>query len=260
MRQMKPEDRIIVAADFEPSSEEGGKINPTDKVVEQVLSLARELEGTGVYIKVNSALVSDGSKMISNLHDLGLRVFADLKLNDIPKTMEYYAKLMHYHKPELLTVMCSSGIDGMRSVADVFQDLPDTEILGVTVLTSLDEETCKTIYGKSLEDAVQSFAKMAEDAGLQGLILSTKEALAVRSVLGDSLTLNTPGIRPEWSIVPDDDQSRFMTLVNALKQNINRFVIGRPITLAAPNDEGRPQSPREAVERTLEEIRAHVAG
>jgi len=249
MKELKPEERLIVAADFSPG--EFGGIKGVEK---KVLALAEELEGFGVYIKVNAVLRALGYGLIVKLHDLGLKVFADLKLIDIPNTMRIDSEFLAQVKPEILTVMCCAGIDGMNAVQHVLGD--KTEILGVTVLTSLNEEECQGIFTCSTKAGVLRFARMAQLAGLGGLILSPKEVDVLKGRFELTLSLNTPGIRPVWSLVEGDDQSRVLTPQKAIKNGAVRIVMGRPIVKAEPNDKGLPQSPREAVERTLEEIKA----
>lgn len=241
-------DRLIVAADFSP-----GKFGGIEGVRAQILTLARELEGLGVYIKVNSALRALGYPLVVELHDLGLRVFADLKLIDIPTTMQIDAEMLKEVRPDILTVMCCAGIDGMHTVQEV---LSDTEVLGVTILTSLNEEECQQIFTCSTKAGVLKFARLAQLAGLQGLILSPKEIEILTGRFELVLSLNTPGIRPAWSIVEGDDQARVLTPRQAFENGADRIVLGRPVTQAKPNNQGLPQSPREAVELTLEEIRS----
>lgn len=242
------EERLIVAADYSPK-EYGG----IQGVKKKVLDLAIDLK-EGVYVKVNSILRAIGYDLIVMLHDLGLKVFADLKLIDIPKTMKIDGEMLKEVKPEILTVMCCAGVDGMRDVQETLKGI--TEVLGVTVLTSLDEKKCKEIFVCSPKAGVLKFAHMAQSAGLGGLILSPKEVEIIKSEPKlASLILNTPGIRPEWSVVKGDDQARVVTPKKAIESGADRIVIGRPITQAGPNDKGLPQTPREAVERTLEEIR-----
>jgi len=249
MRELKPEERLIVAADYSPN--DFGSIQGVES---KVLALAKELEGLGVYIKVNSVLRAVGYGLITKLHNLGLKVFADLKLIDIPNTMRTDGEMLAEVKPEILTVMCCAGIDGMNAVQKVLGDT--TEILGVTVLTNLDEKECQGIFTCSTKVGVLRFARMAQSAGLGGLILSPKE---VDDVLNErfepTLSLNTPGIRPAWSLVEGDDQSRVLTPQKAIENGAERIVMGRPIVKAGANDKGLPQNPREAVERTLEEIK-----
>jgi len=236
---MELSERLIVAADFDPRKIIGGLAGVENKV----LALANELKGLGVIIKVNSFLRMYGYELINILHGSGLKVFADLKLIDIPATMEIDAALLEQFKPDLLTVMCCAGIDGMHIVQ---KTLPDTKVLGVTVLTSLNEEECQAIFTCSTKAGVLRFARMAKLAGLGELILSPKEVEVVKDRFELQLGLNTPGIRPVWSLVEGDDQSRVLTPEQAIRNGAQRIVIGRPITQA--------ENPREAVERTLEEI------
>lgn len=246
-KELRLEERLIVAADFSPK--DFGGISGVKK---RVIELAQDLEGLGVYIKVNSVLRAAGYDLINQLHDLGLKVFADLKIIDIPNTMATDAEMLAEVKPEILTVMCCAGIDGMHIVQ---QNLPNTEVLGVTILTSLNEEECQAIFTCSTKAGVLKFARMAQLAGLGGLILSPKELEVVANRIELNLSLNSPGIRPLWSIVEGDDQSRVLTPQKAIENGAKRIVLGRPIVQACKNDKGFPQNPREAVERTLEEIK-----
>lgn len=237
-------DRLIVAADYDPR-----KVGGQRGVFEALNKLATQLKGTGVIIKVNSALRADGYNLILGLHKLGLRVFADLKLCDIPETMETDAALLAEYHPEFVTVMCCAGIDGMSRVQKVLGS--ETRVLGVTVLTSLGEEECQAIFTCSTKAGVLRFARMAQLAGLPDLILSAQEAEMVRQHKELVLSLNTPGIRPAWTLVANDDQTRIMTPGNAIKAGANRIVIGRPVTQA--------KDPVDAVNRTLDEIQQGLA-
>jgi len=240
---MNLSERLIVAADFDPRKV-GGLVGVRNKV----LTLANELKGLGVIIKVNSFLRAYGYELIDVLHQLELKVFADLKLIDIPATMEIDAAMLLDHKPDFLTVMCCAGIDGMNAVQ---KTLPNTKVLGVTVLTSLNEEECQAIFTCSTKAGVLRFARMAKLAGLGELILSPKEVDVVKDRFELQLGLNTPGIRPVWSLVEGDDQSRVLTPEQAIRNGAERIVIGRPITQA--------KNPREAVEKTLGEIQKGFA-
>lgn len=246
------EERLIVAADFHPK-----KCGGISGVKAKVLSLAQELEGLGVYIKVNSILRAIGYDLIVQLHELGLKVFADLKLVDIPNTMATDGAMLAEVHPEIVTVMCNADIKGMHAVHEALKG--KTKVLGVTVLTSLNEEDCQAVFTCSTRAGVLRFARLAQGAKLEGLILSPKEVDVVINRFELSLELNTPGIRPKWSIIGEDDQSRVLTPKDAIKNGADRIVIGRPIVQASPNNDGFPKSPREAVERTLEEIREGIS-
>lgn len=230
--------RLIVAADFDPIPE--GVSDVRDKV----LRLADNLKDSGVIIKVNSILRATGYSLIAELHDAGLKVMADLKLIDIPQTMQFDGAMLRQYAPEFLTVMCSVGIDGMSRVRAGVGAA--TQVVGVTVLTSLDEEESQAIFGLSTKAGVLQFARMAQLAGLEALVLSPQEAAMLQKHSELELDLITPGIRPEWSQVLGDDQKRVMTPGEAIQAGVKRIVVGRPITQA--------DNPRDAVERTLEEI------
>lgn len=234
--------RLVVAADFDPRGHGG-----VSGACAAVIVLARQLRDTGVVIKINAILRAEGYRLISELHALGLGVFADLKLNDIPQTMIADAGMLGELKPEIVTVMCSAGAVGLRSVKEVLGAA--TTVLGVTVLTSMDEAQCRTVYKSRPRDAVIRLARLATAAKIDGLILSPQEVGAVRAVsklIG--LERVTPGIRPVWAQVAHDDQKRVATPAEAIRAGATRIVVGRPITQAA--------DPRAAVQRTLDEIAA----
>lgn len=242
---MKIAERLIVAADFDPRTC-GGLGGAHGKV----LALAESLQGLGVIIKVNSILRAYGYGLIQQLHDLGLRVFADLKLNDIPETMELDAAMLAVLKPEILTVMCGASSLGMRRVKDVLGD--QTLVLGVTVLTSMDKPHCNAVYVTDPEETVVRLARLAFVGHADGLVLSPQEVATVRAVQElDAFRLVTPGIRPAWASVAGDDQKRVATPAEAITAGAERIVVGRPITQAT--------DPRAAVERTLAEIEAALA-
>lgn len=248
---LTPAERLIVAADFKPPVGMEGPIDQKGSphlrywVENHVLALADSLKGTGVYLKVNSALRACGYELISKIHSRGLRVFADLKLFDISETLATDGVLLGEAKPELLTTVCVAGVTAMQALK---AELPDTEVLGVTVLTSLKDADTQAMFTCSTEEAVMRFAQVAANAGIDGLISSPKEAEVLRAKFGIVLSLNTPAIRPTWAIVPGDDQNpdRIMTPAKAIKAGADRIVVGRPIVKA--------EKPYDAVMRTIDEI------
>lgn len=241
---------MIVAADFKPHpiSIEYAENAASARV--QVLDLARRLKGTGVYLKVNSALRAYGYGFIDEIHSYGLKVFADLKLFDIKETLETDGECLRKWRPELLTVTCAAGVTGMQALQAA---LPDTEILGVTVLTSFGDADTQEVFACSTDEAVMRLAGIAAEAGIGGLILSPREAERFRTEFGVTMSLNTPGIRPSWAIVHGDDQNpdRIMTPARAIEAGADRIIVGRPITQA--------KNPYDAAMRTIEEIVAVVA-
>jgi orotidine-5'-phosphate decarboxylase len=247
MEELTPTERLIVAADFKPHSV---TISGRADVRSQVLTLADGLKGTGVYVKVNSALRACGYGLISEIHSRGLRVFADLKLYDIGETLATDGVLLREVKPELLTVVCSAGIKAMRMLK---AELPDTEVLGVTVLTSLKDDDTKMMWDQSVAYTAARLAHLVVDSDMDGLICAATEAEMMRDIIGVNRTINTPAIRPVWAIVPGDDQNpdRIMTPAKAIKAGADRIVIGRPIV--------RDKNPHDAVMRTIDEISKALA-
>jgi orotidine-5'-phosphate decarboxylase len=237
---LTPAERLIVAADFKPTAPDG-----KDWVKAQILALADSLKETGVYLKVNSALRACGYNLIGEIKSYGLRVFTDLKLIDIAETLSTDGVLIREAKPELLTTMCVAGLTAMQALK---AELPNTEVLGVTVLTNLKEADTNDMFHATVEAAVMKFALIAETAGVDGLICSPTDIAFIRSVVKKEMTFNTPAIRPMWAIVPGDDQNpdRIMTPAKAIKAGADRIVVGRPIV--------RAEKPYDAVMRTIEEI------
>lgn len=232
---LKPEDRLVVAADFKGDSE---------SVRKKALELATGLQDLEVYLKVNSALRACGYDLINEIHAYGLRVFADLKLYDIPETLATDGELLRKVRPEIVTAACACGARSLTALRDALP--PDSEILGVTVLTSMDEGEVDIVFGTRTKDAVGCLASVAESAGLRGLVCSGHELAYLREHYGDTFTFTVPGIRPAWASVANDDQRRTMTPAEAIRAGADRIVVGRPIT--------QVENRREAVKRTLEEI------
>ncbi|MCI0565314.1 MAG: orotidine 5'-phosphate decarboxylase, partial [Nitrososphaera sp.] len=191
-------ERLIVAADYKPTQQVD-----KEEVLLKVLQLAEQLADTGVYLKVNSALRAYGYGLIQEIHNRGLKVFADLKLTDIDETLATDGALLNLWKPELLTIMCSTGTKAMKALK---VQLPETEILGVTVLTSLTDEDMRAMFTISddtdvdAENIVLRLARVGQQAELDGLISSAKEVGALRGEFGALFSLNTPAIRPWWSV------------------------------------------------------------
>jgi len=110
--------------------------------------------------------------------------------------------------------------------------MPRPILLAVTVLTSLsDEDLIEVGINSETKAQVAKLAKLAQDAGMDGVVCSAHEIKVIRSVCGPDFTLVVPGIRPEWA--GGDDQKRTLTPAEALGAGADILVIGRPITAAA---------------------------
>lgn len=216
-------ERIIVALDC-----------PHDEALE----LADRLSGKATWLKVGMTLYyACGPAIVQELKDRGFKVFLDLKLHDIPFQIEGAAYNAAMTGADMLTMhtlggrqMLESGQKGaMRACADRGADSIIT--LGITVLTSMDEEALKTIgIDRSPSDQVELLAQVAKDAQISGVVASPQEAEMLRSILGDNAYIVTPGIRPAGSAA--GDQSRIATPKFAFDAGASHIVIGRPITKA----------------------------
>jgi len=159
----------------------------------------------------------------------GRDLFLDLKLHDIPHTVAGAAAAVAPLAPDYLTVHASGGHAMVRAAVDA---LPDTQIVGVTVLTSLgDTDLASLGVAGPASDVVRRLALLAVEAGARALVCSPREVADVRREVGPEITLITPGVRP--ASVGLDDQARTATPEQALSNGADLLVIGRPITGAA---------------------------
>jgi len=196
---------------------------------EEVLTVIDPLRTTGCILKVNDLLVAKGTEwLIPRLSTYG-RVMADLKGHDIPNTVSNIAKHCRQCPPWAVTVHASGGEEMLKGVKHTLEGLP-TMVLGVTVLTSLDEEACIAIYNRGTQDEVRRLAAIANDAGVDGLVCSPQEVGFLRK-LYPKLMLVTPGIRSVG--VSADDQERIGTPAEAIRNGANNVVMGRQILRAA---------------------------
>ena len=156
-------------------------------------------------------------------------IFLDLKLHDIPATVAGAAAAVAPLRPAYLTVHASGGAEMIAAAAAA---LPDTRIVAVTVLTSLDAEALHRIgiSGTPTQAAVR-LASLAVEAGARAIVCSPQEVAAIRAVVPHDIVLITPGVRPLGADV--NDQRRVATPQQALADGADLLVIGRPITAAA---------------------------
>lgn len=171
-------------------------------------------------------------------------LFLDLKFHDIPNTVAGAVKATsHRLKPAYINVHASGGYDMMVAAKQACH--PDTKLLAVTVLTSMDHRALhQTGQGNNPKQQVENLAQLTKDAGLDGVICSPEEITTLRHHHGQNFVLITPGIRPKGTDI--DDQKRIMTPQEALDLGASHLVIGRPITKA--------DDPHKAIEQILKDI------
>lgn len=213
----------------------------------KALQLAEQLQGSGCWLKVGMELYhATGAGIIEELKEKGFPIFLDLKLHDIPNTVERAVRVLAGYGADMLTVHCSGGYEMMaRAVEATHLINPgQTEerrmkLIGITVLTSLDEKQLTDLgVGRPLKNQVVSLAELGKKAGLSGVVASAQEGKALRERLGSEFLVITPGIRPLGSAT--HDQARTLTPREAIKAGSSYLVVGRPITQAI--------DPREALE------------
>tara|TARA_B100001057_G_scaffold275963_1_gene276231 strand:+ start:12449 stop:13120 length:672 start_codon:yes stop_codon:yes gene_type:complete len=150
-------------------------------------------------------------------------IFADLKLHDIPNTCASTIKAIKDLKVNYLTIHISSGLESLKASKKVSGK---TKLVGVTILTSLDNKACREIgFGKDVKKLVYHQAKLANKAGLDAVVCSAQEVGIVKKVFKKEII--TPGIRFNSLI---NDQKRVLTPKQAYKNGSDWLVIGRPIT------------------------------
>jgi orotidine-5'-phosphate decarboxylase len=215
-----------------------------DKAVALAAELRPHVGGLKVGLEFISAAGPEGVKRIVAL---GLPVFADVKFHDIPNTVLGAVREIAKLGVSILNVHAAGGAAMMRAAAEAAKaTVPRPKVIGVTVLTSLDERNLAAtgIAGSPLDQVVR-LAKLAKASELDGVVCSPQEIAAVRAACGADFLIVTPGVRPAGSDMAD--QRRTMTPAEAMRAGADILVIGRPIT-------GAPD-PAEAARTIAEELR-----
>jgi orotidine-5'-phosphate decarboxylase len=176
--------------------------------------------------------VKEGPKVIEAIQKTAKnnKVFLDLKFHDIPETLgNAAAALMEQsHAIKFITVHTSEGEAIAKAVVDAMKN--GTQVLGITVLTSLGQAELQALeISDTVEQRVLRLAQIAKNAGCAGIVCSGREAKAAKRKFGKDFIVVTPGIRPSWSVIPGDDQQRIMTPREAIVQGADYIVVGRPI-------------------------------
>ena len=193
---------------------------------------------------------SQGPAIINAIRDAGpAEVFLDLKLHDIPATVRRAFSVACNYGVRFVTIHCDAGQRALEMATEA--STGNTQILAVTVLTSMGPDSLLALgydpqYARDIQRLVLLRAQLAKRAGCHGIVCSGEEVSSLRSVLGPDLVMVTPGIRPSWSVVGEDDQRRIVTPAEAIKSGADYIVIGRPIRDAA--------SPQDAAKKVTEEI------
>ena len=194
---------------------------------------------------------ANGPGGVTRVARTGRRVFLDLKFHDIPNTVAGAVRSALPLQPFMMNVHASGGAAMMRAAADAAAEAgkePGVDrpfMLAVTVLTSLDEADLEAV-GQDVDTKHQvvRLALLAREAGMDGVVCSPQEIVALRNACGTDFKLVVPGIRPTWAA--KGDQKRIMTPKQAMEAGADYLVIGRPISAA--------DNPKEAAEKISAEI------
>lgn len=184
-----------------------------------------------LYVKVGMELYyAEGPNIIAYLKGCGHSIFLDLKLHDIPNTVEAAMRVLAGMGVDMTNVHVAGGVEMMQAAK---RGLGTKAVLiAVTQLTSTSEEQLRNDQNiqTSLQEAVLHYAKKAAQAGLDGVVCSAQEVAMIKQATEQDFICLTPGIRPIGSDV--GDQKRVMTPADAARIGSNYIVVGRPITKA----------------------------
>ena len=226
---------VIVALDFPTATD--------------TLAFLDKFTGRKPYVKIGMELFyAEGPEIVREIKNRGHRIFLDLKLHDIPNTVEKAMKSLSKLSIDMVNVHAAGTVEMMEAAKRGLKG--DSEegplLIAVTQLTSTSQERMNEellIDGK-LEDVVIKYAQNAKKAGLDGVVCSPLESGMIHDACGDDFVTVTPGVR--FADSAKDDQVRITTPEGAKKLGSDYIVVGRPITKA--------EDPVEAYERCLAEF------
>jgi orotidine-5'-phosphate decarboxylase len=237
--ELKAADRLVIALDVDND--------------EEALGLVAELKGSVGIFKVGHQLFTAyGPDIVRRIIGMGGRVFLDLKYHDIPNTVAKASAEATKLGVSIFNVHSLGGLDMMKAAAAAAKEaagkhgLPEPIVLAVTVLTSMDERSLRKELKitRSLQREVAHLARMAQRAGMHGVVASPQEIKMLRRAVRGEFVILTPGVRPAWAA--KDDQKRVMTPGEAVKSGADFIVVGRPVLMA--------QDRKAAVQKILEEM------
>ena len=232
------DDRLIAALDV-----------PTRAAAEELVA---RLGDSVSYYKVGMELFyALGGDIVTWLKGEGKQVFLDLKLHDIPNTVGNGLCSLLRLRPDILNVHTAGGLRMMKAACEALhaaaerEGMPCPKLIGVTVLTSMDAADWAGLgHTGTVAYAVLRRARLAQEAGLDGVVASPAETAEIRRTCGDDFLIVTPGIRPAG--VSHDDQRRVVTPAGAIRAGASQIVVGRAIYAA--------EDPRAAAEGILKEM------
>lgn len=198
-----------------------------------------------------------GPEILKVFQSKGAKIFLDCKFLDIPNTVAKASEEATAHGVQMFTIHACGGTSMLSASADAVQkkaaqlQIPAPTILAVTVLTSISQTVLANELNVSapLEEQVLKLAKQCQENGVTGIVASPEESARLRQELGTTMLIVTPGVRPSWADA--NDQSRFTTPFEAIKNGSDYLVVGRPITQA--------KDPKDAARKIVAEIEEALA-
>jgi len=240
-----PRERLIFALDV------GG-------CLEEALSWVDRLwEHVGLFKVGKESFVRYGTEIVRQIHARGGKVFLDLKFHDIPNTVARAAEAAFDLGVAMLNVHALGGkrmmVDTVGAVRESAegQGKPRPIVLAVTVLTSLNDADLRVMgFNGGTRETALNLARLAQDAGVSGVVASAEDAAAIRAACGGSFLIVTPGIRGAKAVA-GDDQKRIVEPRDAVGRGADYLVVGRPIRQA--------KDPAGEADAIVEEIAAGLA-
>jgi orotidine-5'-phosphate decarboxylase len=216
--------RVIVALDF-----------PGKEPAEAFLERWKDREGAKPFVKVGMQLFyAAGPSWVVSLKERGFPVFLDLKLHDIPNTVEGAVQSISRLGVDLVTLHASGGSRMMKAAREAAEQagVKRPRLLAVTQLTSTDQVMLNEEIGipGTVKESVLRYARLAQASGVDGVVCSGEEAGEIKQATSGVFLTVTPGIRPKGSAV--GDQKRVMTPAQAIANGADYLVVGRPVTQA----------------------------
>ena len=226
---------VIIACDFK------------DK--EETLNFLNKIEDEKLYLKIGMELFySEGPEIVREIKKRGHKIFLDLKLHDIPNTVEKAMKSLAKLDVDMTNVHASGTIKMMEAGLKGLTKEDGTRplLIAVTQLTSTSQEVMEQdlLIKENIEDVVMHYAENSKKAGLDGVVCSPLEVQAVKRKCGKDFLTITPGIR--FNTDSKDDQSRITTPAKAKELGSDYIVVGRSITKA--------ENPQEAYRKCVEDF------
>ena len=196
---------------------------------EKANAILEQLNPDHCLVKIGSVVFNAlGKSFLKHASSQGFKIFLDLKLHDIPNTV--YETIIGFNdcKIDMLTVHLSGGEKMLRKAMLAGKSI-NTKVIGVSMLTSLEEEDSLTLFGNTVEDQINNLFKIAVKVNIDGIVCSPHELEIANTMLGSHSIKITPGIRDTTA---EDDQARTLSAKEAIERGSTFLVIGRPITQA----------------------------